>query len=261
MRHIRRARFALLTAGAATAVAANACGDSTGPNTGTVSLSLASRPSASTAPLASSSSFRPSITISENGNTLVITRAQLVLREIDLMPASATDCVAGAADDCREISVGPVLVELPVDGAASGPVAVSMSAEVPVGSYTDVEFELHKVSTPENAREQAFLEANPSFNDVSARIEGTYNGQPFVFTARANSAQRFRFSTPLVVDASTQNVTVNVDLAAWFRNSSGALIDPATANTGGQHESVVANNIQASFKAFSDDNRDGRDDG
>jgi hypothetical protein len=261
MRHLRKARFALVTAGVATtAIAANACGDSTGPNTGTVNLSLASRPSASTAPLASSSSFRPSITISENGNTLVITRAQLVLREIELVPAAAA-CVDGATDDCPEVSVGPVLVELPVDGAASGPVAVSMSAEVPAGSYTDVEFDLHKVSTPENAREQAFLDANPSFNDISARIEGTYNGQPFVFTARANSAQRFRFSTPLVVDASTQNVTVNVDLAAWFRNSSGALIDPATANTGGQHESVVANNIQASFKAFSDDNRDGRDDG
>ena len=192
----------------------------------------------------------------------MITRAQLVLRKIELVPSTAPACEETvASDDCPKINVGPVLVELPVDGAPSGPVAVSMTAEVPVGSYTDLEFELHKVSSPDDAREQAFLDANPGFADVSARIEGTYNGQEFVFIARANSAQRFRFATPLVIGESTQNVTVNVDLSAWFRNSSGALIDPASANTGGQNESVVANNIQASFKAFSDDNRDGRDDG
>jgi hypothetical protein len=34
-------------------------------------------------------------------------------------------------------------------------------------------------------------------------------------------------------------------------------VDPASANKGGANESVVANNIQTSFKAFDDDNRDG----
>ncbi|MFN2566014.1 MAG: hypothetical protein ABR499_13540 [Gemmatimonadaceae bacterium] len=192
----------------------------------------------------------------------MITRARLVLREIDLAPSTASECAAGASDDCPEISIGPLLVELPVDGAASGPVTASMSAEVPVGSYTDLRFDLHKVSSSSiDPREQAFVQSNPSFDDISARIEGTYNGQPFVFISRANSAQRFRFSTPFVVDASTQSVTVNADLAAWFRDAAGALIDPASANEGGQNQSVVANNIQNSFRAFSDDNRDGRNDG
>jgi hypothetical protein len=36
-----------------------------------------------------------------------------------------------------------------------------------------------------------------------------------------------------------------------------ALVSPATANQGQPNESVVANNIQNSFKAFEDDNHDG----
>ncbi|HEV3484305.1 MAG TPA: hypothetical protein VG106_02785, partial [Vicinamibacterales bacterium] len=210
MRHPRNTHFALISAGvAAIVIAATGCADA-GPRSGTITIAVAARPEASTTPL--TSSFRPSITVSENGNTLVITRAQLVLRGIELVSATAADCVPEVADDdCAEINVGPVLLDIPVDGATSGPVAVSLSAGVPAGSYTDLELELHKISSPDNAREQAFLEANPTFADVSARVEGTYNGQPFVFTARANSAQRFRFGTPLVVDGSVQNVTVNVD--------------------------------------------------
>jgi hypothetical protein len=37
------------------------------------------------------------------------------------------------------------------------------------------------------------------------------------------------------------------------------LVDPNTANKGGQNESVVKENIKTSFKAFEDEDRDGDD--
>jgi len=63
-----------------------------------------------------------------------------------------------------------------------------------------------------------------------------------------------------VADGQTINVTLRVDISTWFLNDAKtALVDPASANNGGANESIVANNIQNSFGAFEDDNRDGLD--
>jgi hypothetical protein len=69
------------------------------------------------------------------------------------------------------------------------------------------------------------------------------------------------FSHPLAVGDAGTNVTVHVDLTQWFRDGSGNLADPATANAGGANVSLVANNIRQSFRAFRDDRRDGDADG
>ena len=63
-----------------------------------------------------------------------------------------------------------------------------------------------------------------------------------------------RVDTPVVVDASGSNVTVNVDVASWFRSSTGATIAPAPENA-----SLIASRIQQSFRASEDDDRDGED--
>jgi len=51
-----------------------------------------------------------------------------------------------------------------------------------------------------------------------------------------------------------------VDLTTWFEAADGNLLDPATANEGGQNESWVDNNIKQSIEAFEDRNRDGSED-
>jgi hypothetical protein len=48
-----------------------------------------------------------------------------------------------------------------------------------------------------------------------------------------------------------------VDLSTWFRDGAGALVDPASANQGGENESIVKENVKTSLKAFEDDDRDG----
>lgn len=46
-----------------------------------------------------------------------------------------------------------------------------------------------------------------------------------------------------------------VDVASWFRTASGQTIAPTPANA-----SLIAQRIQASFRAFEDGDRDGDDD-
>jgi hypothetical protein len=79
---------------------------------------------------------------------------------------------------------------------------------------------------------------------------------------RTWTKSRSAFEPPLVVgEGATANLTMRVDISTWFLNVGGtALVDPDTANKGGQNEGVVKNNIEQSIEAFHDDDRDGLDD-
>lgn len=228
-----------------------ACGDSAGLNNRPVSLSFASQVPAPAVAAYGAPSY--SITVTEGANTLVITKAQLVLREIELKTAATATCADDVgADDCDEIELDPVLVDLPVTAGVVSPI----TASVPEGTYREIEFDIHKPG--DDAKDLAFKAANPAFADISIRVEGTYNGQPFVFTSTANEGVELEFNPPVVIDASNNNVTITVDVGGWFRDANGNLINPATANPGQPNASIVASRIKASLDAFEDDDEDGQ---
>lgn len=246
-----------------------ACSDGTGLGSQSqVSFNVATRPSGGAA--ASRASFditSPSPgTFTDGTNTLVLTRVQLVLREIELQRAGAAiDLCASASasldgsgarsDGCAELELGPVLVDVPVNVAGA---QHTFSVEVAAGTYGEVKFEVHKPSSSEDA---AFLQANPGFDGVSIRVEGTYNGTPFVFTSDLDEEQELTLNPPLAVaESGATDLTLFVDLSTWFRSQAGTLIDPASANKGQPNEAVVAGNIKASLRAFEDHDRDGAED-
>jgi len=106
------------------------------------------------------------------------------------------------------------------------------------------------------------MAAHPDFASIAIRVRGTFNGAAFTYTSALNEEQEYTFNPPLVIDASgsTTNLTIRVDVATWFLNpTSGALINPTTANTGGANEGVVKENTEDSFKAFHDRDGDERD--
>jgi hypothetical protein len=196
------------------------------------------------------------ITVSVGTNTVIITKAQMVVRRIKLKPAEtdATTCSDDdtTSDDCATVQTGPVLVDIPVTANA----VATASASVPAGSYSRVDFRIHKAT--DDAADAAFRAANPGFDGVSIRVEGTYNGSPFVFTSDMTEKQELTLPTPLVFEEGTSpNMTIQVDMSSWFK-SGATVIDPATANKGGANENVVRNNIRASLRAFRDDDRNGR---
>jgi hypothetical protein len=215
-------------------------------------------------------------TYTDGTNTLVLTKVQLVLGEIEVQHSEAacakndvelgvnTD-VAGTetetevqaeVDECPDVKVGPVLLDVPV---ATLGAQQTFTASLPVGTYDEFEFKIRKAS---NATEQAFISANPTFDGVSIHVEGTWNGStPVAFNSALSAKQELKLSQPITVaENQTANLTLFVDVSQWFASTTGTLLDPNTGNSGQPNEAVITNNIKASFHAFEDDNHDGEDD-
>lgn len=244
-----------------------ACSDST---MGRVGFSLTTRNAVSPAPSPSfaSGAAGPSVTAAGDstlivlGNDSVIIRsAELVVRKVELKRSDVATCDAIEGNgDCEEFETGPVLVTLPLGSAV---IAQQVSIEVPPGTFTALEFEIHKPSSSEDA---AFIAANPDFATISIRVTGTYSQagtrSAFTFTSDVNQSQESSLPAPVTVqEGQSVNVTLRADLSGWFLNGAKtALVDPTSANKGQPNESVVANNIQNSFDAFEDDDHDGVED-
>lgn len=244
-----------------TAVLVTACSDASGPNTAPVTLSFSTvrsvsgQFSQSRADASASGTSLSAITLTGGGNTIVVTRARLVLNEIELEEFSGRECDnSGPGRDpaCPEIEIGPFLVDLPL----SQGVRSALTAQIPAGSYHEIEFEIEPVDDSNSGARQ-FFAAHPDVPRTrSILVEGTYNGQPFVFLSSDSIELELEFEPNLVVGAGGTNVTIDVDVSSWFRVGTTLLnpLDPAAATS-------IESRILASFAAFQDDNRDGRRDG
>ena len=293
----RRTRSASGIAAIIAAVALSACNDGTSPSSANkvgVGFQLARTSTAPSMMAASVSGAAPAapgttptittsaagMTITRDGDVLLVSKAQLVVRNVQLKSATAVcsddddDETTGKSsssssysssysssgddddeDDRAEIRVGPYLVDVPVNGADGARVAVA----VPAGTYSSIRLWLYKVTSGDSA-DVAFRQANPDFRDISVRLTGTFNGTPFTFTNNVNAKLTVPLTAPLVIGTGGDNVTVSIDLSTWFLRPSGGLYSPAAANTPGQVRTQVQNNIRNAFRAFRDDDKDGRED-
>ena len=233
-----------------------ACSDGTGPaNPGSGRVQL--RISTLSAPAAGAALAPENYTL--GGTALSLSKVQVVLREIELKRTEgSTTCVEdnGAAaslsgsesengdseDHCEKFVTGPVLLDLPLNGSVDQVVTI----DADTGTYRKLEFQIHKAAD----------------GSSSIRVEGTWNGTPFVYTTDLSAEQEVRLVPPLVITAAGQTaLTLKIDLRTWFLNGAGtAFVDPATANAGQPNENLVKDNIRRSFDAFEDDDHDGRRD-
>jgi hypothetical protein len=136
--------------------------------------------------------------------------------------------------DCEALNVGPVTVNLPLDGTTK----VALDALVPAGTYTGLRAEL------------AHVDVAGVFTD------STGADHPFSFTSGVGAEVEMTFPAPVTVGAGTNNLTIDVNVGSWFTDAGGAVIDP----TNPQNHEAIEHAIRASFRAFEDDNHDGNDD-
>ena len=224
----------------------------TGPN-GAVSLSFAGASASVTAAPAMFSSPATS----SAGDVLIITKAEVVLRKVELKAVENSSCdVTPTPSTCEEFQSGPIRLQIPTTPGA----VTQVSLPIPVGTYTGVEFNIHKVSSGDSA-EAAFRAANPDLIGKSIVVTGTFNGNPFTYVSSMDVEQELSLVPNLVISGATTstNLTVRVTLGDWFKTSSGTLIDPNTANEGQPNEGLVNSNIQRSMKAFEDKDKDGNE--
>jgi hypothetical protein len=248
-------RLATLLCAAVGAVVLVACNDSTGASRDPqVRFNLATIAASGTAAASSASlavASAPVTFTDGTGNTLIVEQVELVLRQIELERGGENACAVAGDDRCESLELGPILLDLPLGAGAVGQFTVPTDT----GSYGKVEFEIHKASSSDDA---GFVAAHPEFVDRSIRVTGTYNGTPFTFWSDLDLEQEIELAPPLVVgEGGMADLTLFVNLDGWFRTSSGALIDPVTANKGQPNEGVVRQNIQDGMEAFEDGDRDG----
>lgn len=126
---------------------------------------------------------------------------------------------------------GAATVSLPLEGGVITP----FTGQLPFGTYTRLEMDAEFV-----------------------RIRGTYDGQSFDVTVPVGAELELRLSPPLVVGPAGDpvNVSINVDVASWFRGINGAVIDPRPLATDATLRSEFRSRLRASFRAFEDEDRD-----
>jgi len=238
------------------AVLLSACSSSTsGPSASgrTVGFQLATSPSGAAI---RGGALVGSETLVAGTDTIVVSSVQVVLRRIELERTGGTVCDSLISnDDCEEMKAGPVLLDLPLGGGAQR----SFTVAIDTGSYGKIKFEIHR---PEAGNDAAFLAANPTFDGVSIRMTGTYNGTAFTYESDLDVEQESDLSPPITItEASGANLTLLVDLSQWFLNQGGTgFINPTDANIGGSAEGEVKSNIESAFQSFEDNNHDGHDD-
>jgi hypothetical protein len=240
----------------AVAAVAGCSSDLTGGNNHPVQLSftthVAAAPGANI--LASDQAVDPA-------GDLVLQKVQLVFGKLELDRSGSADCVAEAeaADDdhehmgeeCEDVSRAPFLVDVPVDATLHPLLNVPLAA----GTYSKLEAKLE----PARDRFTDFNAAHPDLVGKSVRVEGTFKGTPFVFSAPVRAEVEMGFDPPLVIDETTRNATVSLDVSKWFLDSAGNVIDPSTATPDSENLARIESNIRQSFHAFEDDSERGED--
>lgn len=159
-------------------------------------------------------------------------------------------------NDCEPVRAGPVLVAVPLDGTTK----IFLDALVPAGTYTGLRAKLDAVDSGDNGA-QDFLTAHPAFEGVSVKVVGVFKDSggtdhAFTFISHMKAPIHADFDSSVTVDANSMNLTINVDVTSWFKNRSGAIIDP----TNPENQRAIERSIRASLRAFEDDDHDGNDD-
>jgi hypothetical protein len=171
-----------------------------------------------------------------------VSRVRLSVAYLKLEGAAAASDAATGDDD--EIVRGPFLVDL-AGAALTGSIQEVFDAEVPAGSYREFSLSI----APSSAAALGVLAAQ----GVSLIVDGSFNGAPFTFTSTIAISEKKEGT--FTVGASTGNVTLSLNPAAWF-GTAAAPLDPSLA----ANRAAIEGNIRASFKAFRDDDRNGHDD-
>ena len=180
------------------------------------------------------------VEVTDGENTLVIERVQMVFFEINV----------GVADsmDSEDLEAGPILMELPLDGTLT---PIFQAVDVTPGFYEELEIE---VKIPEGHDNQSDFEAQyPEWDiDVSIRVEGTFNGEAFVYTQDFNDDFEIEFDPPLEINGGI-GLILAIDVGTWFWNDTKTtLYDPVSVIKGSSEESQIEANIEDSFEAFED---------
>jgi hypothetical protein len=226
-----------------------------------VAFHVTSRPSTEGAPASSFSRVagRDSAIVTLGGDTIVIRRADLVLRQIWLQPAESGECEPEEEEYCAELRNDPIVVGIPLADTAE----LRFTAPAKAGAYSALQLDIY---SPDRDRDSALVASHLEFAGISARVEGRFmkagSWHDFVATSDLTGIQELAFEQHMEVRAGdTTRITLRLDLARIFLGPDGtALMDPAGGVGGRTNAPLVKDNVRMALHAFPDENQDGLED-
>jgi hypothetical protein len=247
---LRARRLWTVSALVAAGFVATACDDSLGSgNSDETSITFRTATSSGVASLAGAA--LASIPVTGGGHTVDVQQVDLLFDRIKLERVHGRDARDsgnsgngnGDSDSDSEDSdsrndspfrAGATTVSLPLSGGTVSPI----SQLIPEGTYDELQMDARY-----------------------ARVRGTYDGEAFDVTIPVNARIETDLDPPFSpTDAlGTPNITVNVDVSSWFKNSDGSVVDPRRLATDASLRAAFRNRMRASFRALEDSNKDGRD--
>ena len=230
--------------------AASACSDATGTRRVPLSLSFATKSFGAKPSVSFPSGFAAELKVGTAGD-LILTKAQVVVDGIELSHNDGQNCEGTGEFECEDFDQSPQLVDIPLTNGVN----TQLTVAVPEGTYERLDAHI-QVPESGDASVTAFLGLHPEFAGKSVRVEGKYKGNAFVYSAPIDAKLEMKFPQPLVVSSASKNITVDVDVASWFKKSDGTALDPSDS----ANAATIAANIRKSFNVFEDDNEDGESD-
>jgi hypothetical protein len=220
-------------------VALSAC---SGTGTARVGLGARAGTAASTLAAARGQQAQPL----DLNNGVVVTRLRVALSEVALVTA--------ASGSDGELKAAPVLLDLLQPDLESGTSREVALAEVPAETYRELKFKIHKPALTDpgvSVDNGLFWMAS---DDASVIVDGTVDGEPFTFTSGVDAEETLEGSFDL--GDGDHYVTLNLDPTGWFGGANDARLDPTIDS----NRPRIEDNIRGSFKAFKDEDHDGRED-
>ncbi len=208
--------------------------------------------------LSMSAKYTPAMLL-KSGNaagvdSIRITKARFILRDIKFKSPSG---------DSANFRTLPMVLQLQLNGSVNSIGSIT----VPFGSYSKIEYDVHRVEQPEISSLAASEQAQFAEFLAAERYSIIINGiqyktgaaaDTFTYRSKVDAKQKTDFDPAIAVNTASPsvNATVIISSANWFRNQLGVLIDPKDTN----NEGIIDENLKASIKIYKDSNRDGTKD-
>lgn len=188
-----------------------------------------------------------SVRIEEDGDVLNITEAQLAVDQIEFGRTTGVCVDSTASDDgdaCNEALTSPDAFSVPVD---QGEIQLTNRIGVEAGDYDRLEIDLHRATAQDVNLIGSFTPGN------SVRVAGSFNSQGVSVQFSPEASLELMLgeegeSFPLE-EGDTGAMTLVIDVASWFRDAEGNLVDPRVAAEDPDLKAQVEQNIVESFSA------------
>lgn len=177
------------------------------------------------------------LTIETDEAVLVVDRARMMLGELEIEGRT----------EASEFETGPEVLELGLDGE---PTSVAIS-EVPAGKYQELGFEMRLGAHDDVEESVDFGGEKPA----SIIVDGAFENEAFSFRSEYAAELEFDLGDLRVRDGETATVTVTFDVAAWFFDKNGTIVDPSAPGS----QQIIDGNIRDSVAAHAEEEDDDDD--